>query len=91
MIRRKFAEGTANSRVLEQYDYELSKYETIITKLGGDITKIQSEIDTSSQGIAFLLVHIKQLMLKIGIPTFNDFKKIINALQDVTDAGELET
>lgn len=91
LIRRKFAEGTANSRVLEQYDYELSKYETIITNLGGDITIIKSEIDTSSQGVAFLLVQIKQLMLKMGIPTFEDLKNIINALQDVPDAAELET
>ncbi|WP_158516809.1 tyrosine-type recombinase/integrase [Scytonema hofmannii] len=91
LIRRKFAEGKASSRVLEQYDYEVRKYETIITKLGGDIAKIQSEIDTSSQGVAFLLVQIKQLMLKIGIPTFDDFKKIINALQDVPDAAEVET
>lgn len=31
LIRQKFAEGKANSRVLEQYDYELSKEEQEVT------------------------------------------------------------
>ena len=91
LIRQKFAQGKSKTRVREQYDHALKQYETIITHLGGDIEAIKAQIDDGESNLALFLVQLKQTMLKMGISTFEEFKQIVNALEEVPDAAELET